>query len=319
MSKERFDFKFSCMGCPCRISIYANCQNDAKKAFRITQNEVERLDQKYSHYRQDSQLQALQQSACAEEGVEVDAETSALLNYAATQFNLSKGLFDITARALTKLWDRIENLPSSEQLQAALNLTGWQKLQWDGHKLIMPAGMSFDLGGIVKEYAADRVIVLLREAGFDSGYVDLGGDLHFLGPHPDGKGWLSGIRNPKDKSNAICSLEIRGGALASSGNYERFSLIGSKRYGHILDPRSGWPVEGLISVSVLASSCLVAGSMATLAMLHSQSDGLALLDESGLPWLAVDQEHRVSSSRKFRSNTDFMAQPELHTVPHYPG
>jgi len=293
---DLFRHKFTSMGCPCEIQLYARSCKDALAAFCQAESEVHRLDGKYSHYRDDSELQQIQQKAARTGGVKVDRETAALLDYAQTQFEVSGGQFDVTAGTLSALWDQVEELPHEQQIKKALEQTGWRRLNWDGESLEAPAGLLLDLGGVVKEYAADRAAGILKTLGFESGYADLGGDLHFMGPHPDGRGWQTGIRHPDGGKQAIASIEVQSGGLASSGNYERYSEIDGKRYGHIINPQTGWPVNGLAAVSVLAPSCLVAGSVSTLAMLASVDDGLSLLRESGLPWLAVHRDFRVEGT-----------------------
>jgi len=191
------------MGCPCEIKLYAKSRKDALAAIARAESEVHRLDRKYSHYRDDSELWRIQQKASRAGGVKVDRETAVLLDYAQTQFELSGGLFDVTAHALSTLWDRIEELPDERQIQQALEQTGWRRLDWDGESLKIPAGLTLDLGGVVKEYAADRAAGILKSLGFESGYADLGGDLHFMGPHPNGKRWQTGIRHPNGGKQAI--------------------------------------------------------------------------------------------------------------------
>lgn len=297
MSLQPFSYKFSAMGCPCELKLYAINAGQASFGFNIVVNEVERLEQKYSHYRSGSELLEIQQQAAQTGGLRPDPETAALLNYGETQFHLSNGMFDITAHKLSSLWDRAQSLPKQAEIDKTLRKTGWGRVHWDGTNLEIPAGMSFDLGGVVKEYAADRAAHLLKKAGFESGYVDLGGDLHILGPHPDGKSWQVGIRGPHSGGSAIAAVELNSGGLASSGDYERFSEINGQQYGHIINPLTGWPVnrerEHLAAVSALAPSCLLAGSVTTLAMLAGLRQGLALLEESGLPWLAVDMKGSI--------------------------
>lgn len=276
--------RFSTMGCPAELCVYAHSETEALQALRIARDETQRLDHKYSHYREDSLLARLQVSASQRGGKPVDAETSALLNFAACQHQQSEGRFDITSGALTRLWQQSADLPGESEISEALAKTGWDKVGWDDVRLQLPPGMQLDLGGIVKEYAADRVALLLRQAGFSSGYIDLGGDLHVLGPHPDGRPWNVGIRHPR-KPGVLACVDIFSGGLASSGDYERYRMINGKRYSHILDARSGWPVAGLASVSVIAPSCLVAGAVSTLAMLLEQSDAKRFLAQSRLHWL----------------------------------
>jgi thiamine biosynthesis lipoprotein len=282
-----FRHHFASMGCPAEIVVYASNAECAATAIAAAESEVHRLDQKYSHYRRDSELEHMLQQASLARGVRVDDETAALLNFAATQYQLSAGLFDITAGRLTALWDRAPAVPQARQINAALALTGWQRVGWDGMRLHLPQGMRLDLGGVVKEYAADRAALQLKSAGIQSGYVDLGGDLHFLGPHPDGSGWRTGVRNPRG-AGAIAAMNLRKGGLATSGDYERCLEVDGQRFGHIINPFTGWPVQGLASVSVVAPSCLLAGAVSTLAMLQGRDEGLEFLSSCGLQWMAHD-------------------------------
>lgn len=278
------------MGCPCEIGVFSGDVNKAELVMTDAENEVHRLDKKYSHFRGDSYITRLQTAARQPDGVEVDAETASLLDYAATQFEISQGLFDITAGRLARLWHQRESLPSDTELSSALRLTGWAKLQWQSPRLSMPKGMQLELGGIVKEYAADRAALLLKRNGMHSAYVELGGDIHLTGPRADDKPWNMGIRNPDHQRHqtgtAMAGIPVHRGGLATSGDYERASIIGGKRYGHIINPTTGWPVNSFQSVSVLSPSCLLAGSLSTLAMLMGHEDGLNMLNESGFSWLA---------------------------------
>jgi len=154
--------------------------------------------------------------------------------------------------------------------------------------------MRLDLGGIVKEYAADRCAQLCREAGIASGVVDLGGDLALIGPHRDGSPWVVGIKAPRAPGRASARIELARGGLATSGDYERALVVDGRRYSHIVDPRDGVPVRSFASVSVVADSCLIAGAAATLTMLFGIERGGAYLRELGLPHLCIDDEGRIS-------------------------
>ena len=151
--------------------------------------------------------------------------------------------------------------------------------------------MELDLGGVVKESAVDRVALRCRQVGVRHGLVNLGGDVGIVGPRPDGEAWRIGIRHPRRPSELIQTLQLHAGALASSGDYERCIVLDGVRHGHILDPRTGWPVRHLASVSVVADLCVVAGSASTIAMLKAEA-GPAWLAETGLPhhWVGVHGE-----------------------------
>jgi thiamine biosynthesis lipoprotein len=153
--------------------------------------------------------------------------------------------------------------------------------------------MEIDFGGIGKEYAADRTMAAAFDAGIRHGFVNLGGDIRVIGPQPDGRPWRIGIRHPRDPERTIAHLELREGALATSGDYERFFDFEGRRYCHILNPKTGWPPEDSPqSVSVLAPLCTVAGSCSTIAMLHGER-AAGYLHAQGLPFLLVDRRGEV--------------------------
>ncbi len=287
-------YRFRAMGSPCEIRLYGAAAAAADAAMA----EVLRLERKFSRYRDDSLTARINRSAGDPEGVVVDAETAALLDYADTCHRESGGLFDITSGVLRRAWKLGSGrLPTQGELDAALALVGWDRVRWRRPRLLLPvAGMELDFGGYVKEYAADRVAELLRRRSLRHGLVDLGGDLAVVGPHPDGSPWRVGVRHPRNPATACASIELSAGGIASSGDYERCMFVDGVRYGHILDPRSGWPVNGLAAVSVVAPHCLVAGTASTVAMLKGEAGGRAWLRSLGLPSLWVDQGGVVSDS-----------------------
>lgn len=291
---QEFRHPFRAMGCPCELRLYADSPQSAAQWFQDAEAEIRRLEMRYSRYRDDSVTAAIEQAAGKDGGLEVDAETAALLDYAATAFAQSDGLFDITSGVLRRAWDfKSGCLPEQSQIDALLPLIGWEKLRWDRPRLRLPAGMQLDFGGFVKEYTADAIATRLRGQGCECGLIDLGGDLAVVGAHPDGSPWQIGIRNPRDPEQAIAQVPLPHGAIATSGDYERGMVIDGRVYGHILNPHTGWPVQELSSVSVLADHCVVAGSASTIAMLKGRH-GIAWLESLGLPFLCVDQTGRVS-------------------------
>ena len=171
---------------------------------------------------------------------------------------------------------------------------------WKNPLLSLRAGMEIDFGGIGKEYAADRAASVCMELGVRHGFINLGGDIRVMGPHPDGSPWLMGIVHPRKPPSVLASLGIPSGALATSGDYERYFELDGRRYCHILDPRNGYPVNGLQSVSVVAPLCTVAGSLCTIAMLKG-IEGLDFLAQQEMPWLAVDGRGRTSGPLAIKS------------------
>jgi FAD:protein FMN transferase len=286
---------FRAMGSPCEVRVYGGAEAEATLA--AARAEVARLEAKYSRYRDDSLAARINQSAGDDTGVEVDAETAHLLDYADSCFRQSDGLFDITSGILRRAWNfKAARLPAQAELDALLPLVGWKQVRWRSPLIVLPKpGMQLDFGGYVKEYAVDRVAELCRARGAQHGLVDLGGDLAVIGPHPNGKPWRVGVRDPRDPSLSLGSLPLGWGGIASSGDYERCMVVDGVRYGHILDPRTGWPVRGLASVTIAASHCLVAGTLTTIAMLKGER-GAAWLDATGAPCLYVTDVGRIGGS-----------------------
>ncbi len=283
----RFRFDFAQMGCPCELVLEADDERVAAAAARHAIAEVARLDHKYSHYRDDSYLAELETAATGE-GVDVDAETAALIDFAAALNAQTDGRFDVTAGALTRLWDpKTQRVPDAAAVAAARERVGWRRVRWRSPRLALAPGMRLDLGGVVKEYAADRAAEVCRAHGVERGLVSLGGDLAVIGPRANGRAWQVGIADPRASSHAKRTVALECGGFATSGDYERVMVVDGRRYGHIVDVTSGVPVESYASVSVAAPSCLVAGALATSAMLAGLEAGAALLTASGLPWLAI--------------------------------
>ncbi len=284
------------MGSPCEIQLFAPDAAEARRFAEAAVAEVERLEQNYSRYRDSSLLSALNRTAAAGGGIEVDEETAGLLDYAETCYRESDGLFDVTSGLLRAAW-RFDRgaLPDQRQIEALLARVGWHRLRWRSPRLEFAPGMELDFGGIVKEYAVDRVATLCWNAGVRHGIVNLGGDVRVIGPLPDGGPWRIGIRHPRRKDAMIESVALRAGSVASSGDYERCIVVDGVRYGHVLNPKTGWPVRQMASVSVVGDFCVVAGSASTIAMLL-EADGPAFLAKMGLPHYWVDVHGRTGGS-----------------------
>ena len=294
---DLYRFPFPAMGSRCEVRLYARDEASAASCAQAAIIDVRRLDAKYSRYRADSLTAEINRAAAAGGAIDIDDETATLLDYAATCYEQSDGLFDITSGVLREAWGaELESLPDADVLARLLARVGWSKVRWSRPRLAFGnPGMEIDFGGVVKEYAADRAAVICEEAGFRYGLVDLGGDINIIGSHADGSPWIVGIQHPRAADAVMATLELSQGAVATSGDYERFVVIDGKRCGHILSPLTGRPVRGLAGVSVVAEKCVVAGSAATIAMLMEER-GPAWLAELGLPHVWMDQELRVGGS-----------------------
>lgn len=287
---------FAAMGSPCEIRLHLPDVVLGQRLMQAVVDEVARLEQRYSRYRPESLLSAV--NAVAREGgsIEVDEETALLLDYADTCHRQSGGLFDITSGVLREAW-RFDDggVPDPALIERLRARVGWHRVCWERPVLTFPAGMEIDFGGVVKEYAVDRAAALCMSAGVRHGIVNLGGDLRVMGPQLDGSAWRIGIQHPRDPGQAAGTLRLSSGAIATSGDYARCKIVNGQRYGHVLDPRTGWPVRSLASVTVIADFCLVAGSASTIAMLK-QDEGAQWLRSLGVQHLWVDVRGRCGGS-----------------------
>lgn len=288
---------FHAMGSPCRIQAEQRTPQ-ADRAIEAAIAEVQRIEQKYSRYRPDSVVTLINGRAGSGQATELDTETSDLIDFAVAAHAASGGGFDLTTGVLRRAWDfRAGRLPMPGALAELLPLVGWQRVQWERPVLRLPhAGMELDFGGIGKEYAVDRAATLLAEAGLGAALVNLGGDLRAVGRRVDDAPWRLGIAHPRRGGTVLAGIALHEGALATSGDYERFFEIDGQRYCHILDPRTGWPVQGWQSISVVAPACLAAGTLTTIAMMLGEQ-ALPFLRGQGLPFLAVDADGRLTDER----------------------
>ena len=294
MSLKYHKHEFRAMGSPCTIHLYTNPSDNSEAVIQAVVDEVYRLEKKFSRYREDSLASQIMQAAQQTSAIELDYETSSLLYYAQTLWQQSDGLFDITSGVLRRVWDFSSgNLPTQQAIDEVLPCIGWDKVSWQSPRLSFPvSGMEVDFGGYVKEYAADSAAAVALGLGIQHGLIELGGDIRVIGAHPDGKPWRVGVRHPRQEGVVLAEVELSQGAVASSGDYERAIICDGKRYGHILNPFSGWPVSGLMSVTVLADHCLLAGTACTVAMLKGK-EGPQWLEQLGLTWLAMDDSGDV--------------------------
>lgn len=284
-----FYFDFNAMGSPCSMQLYARNAKVAQQAAKITMDDVYRLEAKYSRYREDSYLSAINRIAAGGGQLTVDDETAGLLDYASACYQQSDGLFDVTSGILRRAWNfKSGKIPAPEAIRELLNLVGWDKVDWQRPVLSFTvSGMEIDFGGVVKEYAVDRAASLCHEIGIRHGIINLGGDIKVIGPHADGASWRVAIRHPRIPGGILQTLWLHSGALASSGDYERCITLNGIRYGHVLNPKTGWPVRNMAAVSVIGEFCVVAGSASTIGMLKGE-DGPAWLQALGLPHLWVN-------------------------------
>ena len=284
---------FKAMGSACEVVLASHTQKEAESMAKFAIDEVWRIEHKYSRYTNDSIIAKINQQA-GQGAVQCDDETCALFQFASQIFDKSDGLFDITSGVLRQAWNfQKPELPTSQKLKTLLPLVGWQKVVLQAQSIALPlAGMEVDFGGFGKEYAADRAAQVLKQKGVTSGYVNLAGDMRFLGPKPSGEPWMIGIQDPRQPDRVVATLPMMQGGLATSGDYERYFELNGQRYCHVLNPKTGMPVRAWRSVSVTAPAAVVSGCTTTMAMLKEE-DGLSFLQSTGFDFFAIDHTGKV--------------------------
>jgi len=256
------------MASPCELLLPSTEAAAALELGTLVAREAWRVEKKFSRYRSDSVTAWIHENRGIR--IEVDAETASLIDFASQCFDLSEGLFDITSGVLRYAWkfDGSDRIPEADAVERLLPLVGFDKLQWQSPHLVLPAGMELDFGGIGKEYAVDRAYDLVAARRSAPFLINFGGDLR-ANRAPTHGPWQVGIEQPDTDRQATMILDLEHGALATSGDSRRYLLKDGVRYGHILDPRSGWPVASAPrSVTVAASNCTEAGVLSTLALLN---------------------------------------------------
>lgn len=241
--------------------------------FSKIKDEALRLEQKYSRYRNDNIVFKINHSNGQE--IKLDEETSSLMDFAFQCYKMSDGLFDITSGVLRHIWDfkksrkNIENFPDSDEIRSCLKKIGMNRLSWKNSKLKMEPGMEVDFGGIVKEYAVDKCAAFFSEKA-PAALINFGGDLRATKP-PHSGSWSVAIEELFKAGDQRANLELKKGAIATSGDTNRYFEHNGKRYSHILNPRTGLPVSnGVATITVNAETCTLAGVLATVSHLQDQ-------------------------------------------------
>jgi thiamine biosynthesis lipoprotein len=273
----------------------------AEEALRAVRGEAERLESLMSRFIAESDIGRLNGSA----GVRKEAlseETCAVLARAAALSGRSGGLFDVTIGPLVDLWRGGRDAgepPSEECIRRALALVGYDGIELypqESAAMLMRPGMSVDLGGIGKGYAADRFLGVFQEYGVESAFTNIGGNVAALGGKPGGAPWRVGIQHPRREGALIGAVSVAGRSVVTSGDYQRFFTgRDGRRYHHILDPRTGRPAEsGLVSATVVAGSSMDADALSTAVFAAGRERGSGLLKGfAGAEAVLIDRDLRV--------------------------
>lgn len=256
----RFEESRISMACNYSIIAYGREEHELKRILNEALDEIDRIDRLMSHYKKDSELSKINREA-SNRPVRVDPELFDFVSECIKYSRESDGAFDITVGPLMKAWGFFRDegrLPSDSELSRARRSTGYQHIILNDHEKTVRfdmTGVELDLGGIAKGYAVDRAVRLLKSRGIERALVNAcGSTIYGLGSPPDSSGWEIRIQDPIDHKKFALTVNLNNRVLSVSGSYEKFFEVGGVRYSHIMDPRTGMPVQGVLSVAVLTDT-----------------------------------------------------------------
>lgn len=278
------------MGTVFTIYLYAREQQFAGIAFEAAFEEIERLEEALSNYRESSELSRINRLAAHQE-LTTDPEVFALIATCLSFSRQSSGAFDITVGPLMRAWGFFRGegrYPAQEELLVARANVGWEKVQIQPAARTVhfsSAGVELDLGAIGKGYAVDRVVEILREAGVEAALVDAGASTLYAMNAPPGKnGWTVRVPSPTDQSETVSTVVLRDVSLSTSGSSEKFFELAGRRYSHVMDPRSGTPVQGVLQTTLIAADATTSDALSNAMFVMGPEAGKKLLGSVPDSW-----------------------------------
>jgi thiamine biosynthesis lipoprotein len=288
---EKSEVKLRAFGKVCHLVI-DNSDGRGEQLLSLCQEELVRLEEKFSSYLPESITSQINQSAGTGSFTQLDGEARSLIHYINALWSESKHQFDPTTRVLQDCYDKQGKLLASrDQLQGMLKLVDWRKVEIGDEGAHMEnQGMLIDLNSCVRPYALDSVRKMLLKHEVASAFLEMGRDVATIGKQVDGANWLVGARVPKGSRTAIFRLKMNNKGFAIRGNFEQPVIQDGERFGRALSPVDGLAIPGLLSVAVIADNCLTACSAASVARLKTEASGIKWLEKLALPWMAVDRQ-----------------------------
>ena len=298
LSSDMFKYHQVSMGTTVEITLIAGREEEARKAAMQAFQEIKRIEQLMSPKTTSGDVFRINQ-ASGTEWVSVSPETMDVIGKAREISILSEGAFDITVAPLTQIWRTARERgvpPAAEEVMRVLELVNFREILTspEGKLLLKKKGMAIDLGGIAKGYAVDKAFEVLQSLGYENVIVNAGGDLR-VGGRKSNQPWTIGIQHPGDPDRIMAKVLLSGSAMATSGNYQKFFVYQDKRYGHIFNPRDGFPTEACQSVSTFHRDCMTADALATAVFVLGPAKGYALCQKlEGVNSFIVDKDGKVS-------------------------
>ena len=301
--QQIFKKKQSLLGSPFEITVVAKDSVQGNLFSDLAITEVRRIENLISDWIPTSQISKVNHNAGISP-IKVDKEVYDLVDRATKISKLTSGAFDISYASMDRIWKfdgSMKEMPTEEAIRKSVEKVGYQNIilnSKDTTIFLKNKGMKLGLGGIGQGYIADKIKALLQEKGCNSGLVNVSGDINTWGKQPNGNLWTVGIVNPMNKNKVFATFPLDDSAVETSGSYEKYVTFNGKRYSHIIDPRTGYPATGIISVSVFAKQTELADALATGIFVMGVEVGLDLVNQlKGIGCIIVDDKGGIHVSK----------------------
>ena len=295
--------KLSMLGSPLEITVVAKDTIQGNQYIDLAITEVKRIEYLISDWIPSTQISQVNKNA-GSKPVKVDKEVFDLVGRAIKVSQITSGAFDISYASMDKIWKfdgSMKAMPTEEAIKKSVSKIGYKNIILDSKEqtiFLKKEGMKLGLGGIGQGYIADKVKELLFSKGCNSGIVNVSGDINAWGRQQDGNPWTVGIVNPLNKNKVFATFPLEDSAVETSGNYEKYVIFNGIRYSHIIDPRTGYPAQGVVSVSVFAKQTEIADALATGIFVMGVQVGIDLVNQlKGVECIMVDDRGKIHSSK----------------------
>lgn len=308
-SQQPYKRTLTLMGSRFDITVVANTTEDANHYIDIAVSEISRIEKLISSWDSNSQTSEINRNAGIKPVI-VDAELFQLIKRAIKISKLTNGAFDISYASMDKVWffdGTMTSMPPEELIKKSVEKVGYKNIILNEENqavFLKMKGMKIGFGAIGKGYAADKAKELLQKKGVVAGIINASGDLNTWGTQPNGKDWLVAIVNPLNKEKVFSWMPVNNSAVVTSGNYEKYVKFNDVLYTHIIDPRTGYPATGILSVTIFTKTAELADALATSIFVMGVETGLNFINQlNGVECVIVDKNNKIITSQNIKLNT----------------
>jgi len=305
-AQEKYTRELKLMGCVFDITVVAANEADGNHYIDLAAGEVTRIEKLISEWDSTTQISKVNRFAGIKP-IKVDKEVFDLIVRSIKISELTDGAFDITWAGMNQIWKfdgSMKRLPTQEEVAAAVATVGYKNIVLNKNEMtvfLKLKGMRLGFGGIGKGYSADKSAALLKSMGVAAGLISASGDITAWGKQPDGKPWVVGITNPFNKEKVFSWFPFEGGSIGTSGNYENYVEFNGVRYTHIIDPRTGWPVHGIASVTLFGPNAELSTALTKAIFVMGKDVGIDIIKQiKGIEYVVVDEEGKIYKSDKIK-------------------